>query len=407
MIKYKNLTVNSDEVYTNLFKIASNPDIIFDTQTITIKIAYMFKGIGDEGIDYAYTIKCIEKDGLKDDYIDSLVDSINKKIVDFYDKNNYKENSWTVFYLLKELIKQLTNPSHKVYNYFRGQNRGWPTVPSIFRDISLSPEKKGNFKHSKYYENFEAIYKAISKRYPNEIQYFEIPDPDRDDSSSLEDRADQLAILQHYELKTSLLDITENPFIAMLFMATTTKPEDIVFEPQLECYRLDYDSPLFYEAKKLENNKRIKVQKGAFLNYDTLLQYFYAPKVTGNSDKFSEAEFKEIRIPRVIIKLQIDFDNMKKEFEEHCNSESESSKSLEESQDYGNSVSVESDNTDGKKIRDIFDENNKIVEANADPFYKTITNELLKKLNEYNYYYDELFPDLVDYIEKNINLNYS
>ncbi len=86
------------------------------------------------------------------------------------------------------------------------------------------------------------------------------------------------AILQHFKvLPTSLIDITENPFVALQFMSCFKK----MWEPQLEIYKIDSNSngtiddphSLVTFVHKTIKNKRIKAQRGAFLRTDSLKIY--------------------------------------------------------------------------------------------------------------------------------------
>ncbi|WP_042655110.1 FRG domain-containing protein, partial [Actinobacillus pleuropneumoniae] len=78
--------------------------------------------------------------------------------------------------------------------------------------------------------------------------------------------------ITHYGLKTSLLDITSNPYIAMLFMLSSSFDE--YREPTLFLFKIDEtlhrDKHLFTEVRKSKLNERIVAQKGAFLNFDKI-----------------------------------------------------------------------------------------------------------------------------------------
>lgn len=393
----------SGSLYIKLHGIATKPEKIFKTHSITIKITYIQKDseVKADKSKYDYIINSLETTS-EDDYMKSLVGTLNNKIEHFSNKNNYKDNPWSLFYLLKEIIKQLSYSQDQPYNYFRGQNKSWVTSPAIYRNLTLSPmhHKRQIYQHKEYYKNFEYIYKDISKRFPSKINYHAVSNTTG--TNLLDARADQLAILQHYGLKTALLDITENPYIGMLFMVSTAKSDDIIYKPQLECYKLNYDSPLFYEAKKLEENQRIRAQKGAFLNYDALLNYCSEHEETGNfcldSDTFNKIE-------RVIITLEIDFESsiarMKKELDgidntvEDSYAASAKRESLQSIIDEMSLIYVKNEDGD-------YQEN----EEKAGAYYKVLAQEISEKLNQYNYFYDDLFPDLIDYIERGVNNRY-
>ncbi|MDO4324084.1 MAG: FRG domain-containing protein [Lachnospiraceae bacterium] len=84
--------------------------------------------------------------------------------------------------------------------YFRGQSKkDWKIVPSVFRDAQLGQEH-------------ELIREAI-RRKPDEL------------ANGLTN-FERLTKLQHYELPTRLLDVTENPLIALYFACEIEPEED-------------------------------------------------------------------------------------------------------------------------------------------------------------------------------------
>ena len=251
------------------------------------------------------------------------VEALNKNISSYAPEGGYKNdgNSWSIFYLMKELI---TAFSKEGFNYFRGQRKDWETIPSLFRNLK-------NENREQYFRNFEDLYKKINREFPDDIEYVKY------DEETIEERADQLAILQHYGMPTSLLDITENPFFALLFMLGIN---DEVFCPQLEMYRIDeikhQNEGILSLGKKLLRNRRIKAQKGAFLNYD----------------KIYKRKLEDIRIERVIVKLKVL----------------------------------------------VYDKKDELNNDNEKEVYKNIQDELKRKLSEYNYEYHNMFPDFENYI---------
>ncbi|MGX7112346.1 FRG domain-containing protein [Gemella cuniculi] len=286
-----------------------------------------------------------------------------------------KRASYNMFYLLKELITYLSGKENNVnkysepYTYYRGQSCNWKTVPSLLRNISNEDSKKF------YYEDFENIYSKISKEFPEEIEYVDL-------NSNREKRAEQLSILQHYELKTNLIDITENPFIAMLFMVESS----IFDKPQIELYRINPDNPFFQDGVKFPNNKRIKVQKGAFINYERLFDHY-------KNGKFNIEETQ--KIDRIIISMEFDFnasieilENYKKLAKEYP----EEGFQLPE-EEYEKSIEKYEKFLKGEE------------EEKISRLYREVISDIKQKLKEYNYHYEELFPDLSDYI-KNISKRY-
>ena len=201
-----------------------------------------------------YYIDSLTVDGNLSDKLNIFVERINKYLQNNGTGNGYKdsENNWSIFYLLKELITEL---KLNKFNYFRGQRENWDTIPGVFR-------KKQNRDGYDLYSKFEQVYKNIAQEFPEELEYISL-----DQNKENDIRTNQLAILQHYGLPTSLLDITENPYIAMLFMLSEETP---IFDPQLEAYAIDVDSEtsIVSFVNKYRKNKRIKAQKGAFLNYE-------------------------------------------------------------------------------------------------------------------------------------------
>lgn len=166
---------------------------------------------------------------------------------------------WNIFYLYKELIQQLVKDrSQGYFNYFRGQFDDWPLVPSLFRN---------NTKKS-FITTYDRIYGDIAKEYPDILSYI----PYRRERA--EARAEQLAMLQHYGMRTSLLDITKNPFIALQFMVLGYAAADHWHVNSFDLYAIDEErhaeENVFVAVVKNDRNKRIKAQKGAFFDYDYL-----------------------------------------------------------------------------------------------------------------------------------------
>lgn len=243
------------------------------------------------------------------------------------------QKGWSIFYLLKEIITFLQKRN---YNYFRGQKTNWETIPAIFREAYDS-------KGVSYFENFEELYKDIQRKFPDRIRYEELSE--ELNRKNIEKRANQLAVLQHYGLRTSLLDITSNPYIALLFM---TSGNEMYNNLQLELYSIDKNCDLFTEVEVSDNNKRITAQKGAFLNYD-FLKY-----------KEIQERIKENKIKRVVINIDYDFERNKEA------------------------------NSDVKG----FDKKH-----STEKIIGHITSNLKDKLAEYGYEEYNLFPDFENYIE--------
>ena len=359
-----------------------------------------------------YYIDSLTVDGNLSDKLNIFVERINKYLQNNGTGNGYKdsENNWSIFYLLKELITEL---KLNKFNYFRGQRENWDTIPGVFR-------KKQNRDGYDLYSKFEQVYKNIAQEFPEELEYISL-----DQNKENDIRTNQLAILQHYGLPTSLLDITENPYIAMLFMLSEETP---IFDPQLEAYAIDVDSEtsIVSFVNKYRKNKRIKAQKGAFLNYERLRHFFKISdnKVTNNKET-NNSSFH--RIERVIIKLNFSIEDsinylldLKSKI---INSESSPNNSefLSDLDNIFEKYTIENNQKD--KIKDILTNislpqiNNKdsnFATEDVDElvlqlkktdtkkikqdYYKKIQQELIEKLKEYEYYTNELFPDFEDYI---------
>ena len=351
-----------------------------------------------------YYIDSLTVDGDLSNKLNNFVERINKYLQNNGTGNGYKdsENNWSI---LKELITEL---KLNKFNYFRGQRENWDTIPGVFR-------KKQNKDGYDLYSRFEQVYKNIAQEFPEELEYISL-----DQNKENDTRTNQLAILQHYGLPTSLLDITENPYIAMLFMLSEEAP---IFDPQLEAYAIDVDSEtsIVSFVNKYRKNKRIKAQKGAFLNYERLRHFFKISddKITDNS------HFQPIE--RVIIKLNFSIEdsiqylqNLKSKIID-SESSSNNSELLLDLDNIFEKYTIENNQKD--KIKHILtnislpqtnNKNSNLATGDVDElisqlkktdtkeikrdYYKKIQQELIEKLKEYEYYTNELFPDFEDYI---------
>lgn len=405
------------EFYEQLGKLLSTPDgvkelnkHIFKDGIITINILAKDNIEKDSIKNFSkfYYINSLEIDGNLSSELKNFVENINLYLQNNGTGNGYKDskNNWSIFYLLKELITEL---KLNKFNYFRGQRENWDTIPGVFR-------KKQNKDGYDLYSKFEQMYKSIAQEFPEELEYISL-DQNKDSNK----RTNQLAILQHYGLPTSLLDITENPYIAMLFMLSEEFP---IFDPQLEAYAINVDSEtsIVSFVNKYKKNKRIKAQKGAFLNYEKLRNIFNI-----SDNKISEdSNFKPIE--RVIIKLNFSIEQSIKYLEKL-------KKKIADSESSANNPKLLSDldsifkkyTIEDRQINEI----NKILNTSTlaypnykdsnlttekidelislfqkkgqekeikQEYYKEIQQELIEKLKEYEYYTSELFPDFEDYI---------
>lgn len=341
--------------YNSIEKIYSQEDFL---KEIKIKISYGIKyEINYDFEDYKgrpYFIKKISVSS-KDEN-----DPLYKDIQNFVTKNiiQNKLENWQIFYSFKALFQYLIHD--KKFNYFRGQSHNWKLLPGIFRA------------ENKYREEFENIYKDISSEFPDKLRYFQL------EKSCIEDRCNNIAILQHYGLKTSLLDISSNPFIAMLFMLTNCDESCTV--PTLYCFLVD-DSlhnkkNIFQKIKKNNANLRISAQKGAFLNFDKIYT-------------INNRNIKKIHT----VKIYLEFDDIYREIEKMIDILKE--RLIKDSDD------VKS--TCNSYIGILEEEKNKMNKSNGEKTKKYligyIRNELLNKLCEYYYFEEDLFPDFENRIK--------
>ena len=205
---------------------------------------------------------------------------LNNKIkCDYYHREGYGtiKSGWTIFYTLKELISifdgrrtkteniVLNNSSSDLivsrfkYNYFRGySNNKHDAIPAVFRNRTYHGEKNSD----QFYSKFEGLYQKIAREYPEELEY--------DSNIGSSKRNDAFSRLQHYGFGTCLLDMSRNPYTALLFMIDAEDfhtPKFELFEIEEEKHR---DNNIVYLPEKFQKNKRLIAQNGAFLHYEKL-----------------------------------------------------------------------------------------------------------------------------------------
>lgn len=291
----------SHEVSLTEMKSKYDADLTFDTLELAVKLDLL-----DDENDYQIIdIEVIQEREYGHNGVLKVVSEFVRKFVETEVVSEgipTNRKSWSVFYLLKELIDSLTDfleTRHpKEYEmFFRGQNDSWELKPSVLRD------GKGGYSDD-FRENFEQIYKNLAYEFPASLTY--LPP----DTAETDERSANLAELQHYGLGTPLVDITSNQFIAMLFMISgfDQLEEGKMHQPRFEIFfrRTDGDVQLFQSVKKSAMNKRIDAQRGAFLNFERM------------SKAMLRGDFK---IPRLSIVLTGDseeyqFDQMTKELED-------------------------------------------------------------------------------------------
>lgn len=275
--------------------------------------------------------------------------------------------SWQIFYLYKELLQTLLSDELK-FNYFRGQAHDYPLLPGVLRSET-----------SKYYlRNFENIYKRMSFEFPDMVNYTKLIDDE-----SINCRESDLSLLQHFGLKTSLLDITRNPYIGMLFMLRDSIEE--YKEPTLYLFKIndswndDDKLNLFTEVKKSHVNDRILAQKGAFLNFE---------KAILNKSGAKEVEV----IPYIKIVLRLESEKYKNDIDEQF----KILDTLKDREDLKNIVK------DIKKFYTLL-EKVTYIKNYMDEVQKKclqhINDELSQKLYEYYYTKEDMFPDFENRIK--------
>lgn len=302
--------------------------------------------------------------------------------------------------------------------------------PGIFRDDIIDDYKK----------EFDKIYEDIAYKYPDIIQYVDIHDKKniKINSKDFKLREQDMAYLQHYGLRTTLIDITENPFIAMLFLISN---RDSFYRATLDMYNVETkkhsNNNLFSRVKMLTKNKRIIAQKGAFFNFEKLLFFL-------NDNQKKDIE----KIPLVRLKLNYEFtfinkisedikvkemnlEKLKEDYnkldEQYNNKEVKVDKyiNLLEESDKLYNENLKKARKNLNELKNINKERNKIaIQVNQckneiqllkekrnnqyksfeDYILPKIRDEIRDKLEQYHYIENDLFPDIykhLSYVQNN------
>lgn len=309
---------------------------VFDTMYVDLQLT------NTEFDDHLiYLLKSIKIDGNHhNSLLSGLQDTLTPKFREFEVNHSYTadHSSWSVFYALKEIIDCVNDQLQDGYKtVYRGQPGSWELQPTLFRVGATGYTDD-------FRRNYEQIYKAVAQKFPENVSYFSIQD-------DLDKRAANLAELQHYGLGTPLVDVSANPFISLLFMVDGYANQGD--EPQLDIFfvREDGRNSLYQEVVKREQNRRISVQKGAFLNFDKL-----------DMDGLSG----ENKIPRVCLRLQYVKSSL-------------NSDTIEDLPDGDLSASADE----------------RRVKANV---LATTVNDIKRKLTSYYYRTEDLFPDFYMYL---------
>lgn len=395
----------SEQQYKEIKKYLEIDGALFDTLTVTIGLVGCVDNSDNPSRKYRIAgLECSpEKTNFDSELIRNFIEEINKELLNENNtgfKSTDKNFGWSIFFLIKECIQLLSSEKFH-FNYYRGQRKGeWDTVPSAFRNVM-------NDKGVEYYLEFETIYKDVYKKFPEKIKYIKFPEIESSDDYNdlIRKRGQQLSLLQHYELYTPLLDITSNPYIALLFM-TNGQLE----EPQLELYDIS-QSPLFMEPIKTQLNSRILAQKGAFLNYEMLLS-----KTKSGITLIEELKTKSntsLKIPRVILKIKYQAEKTLKEY----STDKQKIGAVKEALSNESNKSIEDLLQELKKEIDEFDlwpnindeadlneENKEEISHQEKIIYQDVLDHLRRKLLEFKYIEDDLFPDFEDYLKNRMKI---
>lgn len=357
------MEIDIDKPYANIIDSYKEEDF-FKKSTIEISYIPNISFIKNGGQRYIITgVKLIESDDeVNKEKISKLVNKCNKFIEDdiesspklVYEHGELDTGTCKLFYVYKDLIQGLSGDGLN-FNYFRGQSHDYPLLPGALR-----------YKiDSEYINDFESIYRKLALEFPDTIDYVSL-----NPISEIAEREPNLSILQHYGLKTALLDITKNPYIAMLFMLN-----DKVYDlknPTLYLFKIDDanagKTSLFSEVRKSHTNERIIAQKGAFLNFEKVLDKNIKEKIPYVKIvlKLDENMYDSIRV-----KGKINFAHIKEETTQLINRDNGISK--EDSRELFNLVNM-----------------SKLFKINA---FNSLNKDLENKLKEYCYTKEDMFPD--------------
>lgn len=375
--------------YKRIKEYLDTDDALFNTLTITIPLVGCIDNSDNPSKKYKISkLECSDTDNSDFDSIRDYIDTINTDLLN-KDNTGYrsadKGTGWSIFFLIKELIQFLSSDSLSFY-YYRGQRNGkWKTLPSAFRNIE-------NDLGVEYYLEFESIYKEIYKKYPEKISYHKFPEVSKieDYNNLIRERGQQLSLLQHYELYTPLLDITSNPYIALLFM---TNGE--LIEPQLEFYDVS-KTLLFMEPVKSQLNNRIFAQKGAFLNYEMLL----SKNDKGETILSELKNDSSLKIPRVILKIKF----QEKETLSYYKEMRLKIHQLEKAKNAYTDEYIKKLIDSNISMLSSLPKNKKKLEPLVELAYKDVQKHLRRKLFEFKYLEDDLFPDFEDFLKNKMKL---
>ncbi|PZH35313.1 FRG domain-containing protein [Staphylococcus aureus] len=430
--------MNTKYLYLNFDKIYEEKDFFNVLHVdINLKISEI-----KESNEVLYSIDSITCKKLNhyDPKLESYRDSIyllNERL------NNYNFNGkkeWKLFYLYKELIQtfEILYDDTSTTNYYRGQANDWPMKAGLLRNDIIDDLKK----------EFENIYEDMAYKYPDLIEYTCLNKKEYK-AEDFKKRENNMAYLQHYGLRTTLIDITENPFIALLFLTSNSQ---VFNNATLDMYNINpkihSEQNLFSRVKMISKNKRIIAQKGAFFNFEKLLIFQNEQNV--NRDKINKIplvrlklnfsyDYKE-KLKRELNQTQSAFQKLKITREEKLKNhksrikedlkrirnltmKTEHDMDSEKSNDYKEEleylikrilkdesvIKIDKEMEDLKKKKLYLDARLKKEEILTSEYLRPeICKELREKLKQYHYVESELFPDVyrhIGYIQSNFLSN--
>ena len=348
---------------------------------------------------------------------------LNNKIkCDYYHREGYGtiKSGWTIFYTLKELISifdgrrtkteniVLNNSSSDLmvsrfkYNYFRGySNNKHDAIPAVFRNRTYHGEKNS----AQFYSKFEGLYQKIAREYPEELEY--------DSSIGSSKRNDAFSRLQHYEFGTCLLDMSKNPYTALLFMIDGEDfhtPKFELFEIEEEKHR---DNNIVYLPEKFQKNKRLIAQNGAFLHYEKLynlleleedernnkVQIEYEPgTIKYVKEKLKELEKKVERINRITVVIEVSKKSDSEFFKDNIEGIIKAADNLKYDEELDANENEYISNLE-KRFEALKNKVNLVDKTlQGTDQYTLLKNYLKAKLDEYGHSKRSLFPDFQNYV---------
>ncbi|MBF1713791.1 MAG: FRG domain-containing protein [Streptococcus intermedius] len=342
---------------------------------------------------------------------------LNNKIkCDYYHREGYGtiKSGWTIFYTLKELISifdgrrtkteniVLNNSSSDLivsrfkYNYFRGySNNKHDAIPAVFRNRTYHGEKKSD----QFYSKFEGLYQKIAREYPEELEY--------DSKIESSKRNDAFSRLQHYGFGTCLLDMSRNPYTALLFMIDGEDfhtPKFELFEIEEEKHR---DNNIVYLPEKFQKNKRLIAQNGAFLHYEKLFKFLYnlleKKEDVDQTIEYVKENLKELekdveRINRITVVIEVSKNSDSEFFKNNIKNIIEAADNLKYDKEVDANENTYIGNLE-KRFEPLKNTVNLVDKTlQGTDQYTLLKNYLKAKLDEYGHSKRSLFPDFQNYV---------